>query len=119
MLRRLASLVFVLSVAAAPVASESRVVCRYTGEVIVGCPEEQVPEQPTVQGVGCCDRVVTARLDASSVESQRIAAPFSVVIGLSLPQVAVAGRSTQVAVWNAAAPSIGPPIYLTTRALLI
>ena len=117
---RLASLAALLSVVAAPVVAESRLVCRYTGEVIVGCPEEQVPEQPTMRDVGCCDRRVTARMGAASnVESQRIAAPLSVVIGVSGPQAGVVGQSAQATVWNVAAPSIGPPIFITTRAILI
>ncbi len=117
--RRLASLAALLSVVAAPVASESRLVCRYTGEVIVGCPEEQIPDQPVVREVGCCDRRVTARMDAASnVESQRIAAPLSVVIAVSLPQL-VPGQAAEAPAWNVAAPSIGPPIFITTRALLI
>ena len=118
-IRRLASLVTLLSVVAAPVVAESLLVCRYTGEVIVGCPEEQVPDQPVVREVGCCDRRVTARMAAASnVEAQRIAAPLSVVIAVSVPQLVV-GQSAQATVWNMAAPSIGPPIFITTRALLL
>ena len=99
--------------------AESRLVCRYTGEVIVGCPEEQVPERPTVRDVGCCDRRVTARMGAASnVEAQRIAAPLSVVIAVSVPQLVV-DQAAQSPAWNVAAPSIGPPIFITTRALLI
>ena len=119
MLRRLASLVALLSIVAAPVVAESRLVCRYTGEVIVGCPEELVPEQPTVRDVGCCDRRVTARMGAASkVESQRIAAPLSIVIAVGVPQLVV-GQAARATAWNTAARSIGPPIFITTRALLI
>jgi hypothetical protein len=118
--RRAASFLTLLAVIAAPAVTSTRLFCQYTGEEIVGCAESGVPQQAQVRGEQCCQRRTFHALDGVRlVEDQRQQAPAPVVIDAAPLLVADVFAVASSALRLNAAPSVGPPAFLSHRALLI
>jgi hypothetical protein len=117
-LRRVtAAVAFIALLGASPVARSS-LVCRYTGEEMVGCDEERVPEQPLVRDEGCCDRRAVARLPAASAAAHaQLAAPVLAVVAIAPVTVDVFVQRPRAA--EDSFPIVGPPLFISARALLI
>jgi hypothetical protein len=112
-------LLALLAVIAAPAVTSARLFCQYTGEEIVGCAESGVPQHAQFRGEQCCQQRTFNALDgARLVEEQRQQAPAPVAIDAA-PSVADVFAVASPAVRLAAAPCVGPPAFLSHRALLI
>lgn len=116
MFRRLTAIAVSFGLLAAPSVARSELVCRYTGQVIAGCDEGQVPVQPTARNAGCCERRAIGPLDAARiVHAEPGFAPIRVAVPTAPLDVEPAlpsrpARST---------PAVGPPIFIAIRTLLI
>src|SRR6266849_7951208 len=120
-LRRSASILALLAVIAAPAVTSTRLFCQYTGEEIVGCADSGVPQQAQVRGEQCCQQRTFHALDGVRlVEDQRQQAPAPVAIDAAPLIVADVFAVASPALRRlTAAPSVGPPAFLSHRALLI
>ena len=117
-LRHAASLVALLSVAAAPAVTSTRLFCPHTGEEVVGCVESVVQQHAEVRGERCCEQRTFRALDgARLLEEQRqlAPAPIAIAVQASLEVLPAASQAAQ----ERANPSVGPPAFLSHRALLI
>ena len=111
------TLIFVL---AAPAARRVQLVCRYTGQVLSDGDEEQLAEEARVQIPDCCERRVVAGLaPATTIDPQRGLPPGSPAISVIVSSNIAVENFAPAAFTNEGARSIGPPIFLTTRVLLI
>jgi hypothetical protein len=119
MLRRVASFLTLLAVFAAPAVTSTRLFCQYTGEEIVGCAESVVPQHAQIRGEQCCQQRTFRALDgARPVEEQRQPGPAPIAVG-ARPVFADPLPVTSSGAQERAAPSVGPPVFLSHRALLI
>jgi len=112
-------LLALLALIATPAVTSTRLFCRYTGQEIIGCDESTAPEHREIRVDECCQqRTFHALEGVRLVEDQRqqVAAP----VAIDAP-VLVAGvfAVATPAVRLTAAPSVGPPAFLSHRALLI
>jgi len=116
---RSASVLALLAVIAAPAVTSTRLFCRYTGEEIIGCAETAPPEQPLVRAECCQHRTFHALDGVRPVHEQRQETPAPVAVDLA--RVPLADRFALAAPRprGTAAPSAGPPAFITHRALLI
>ena len=115
---RLASLLALVGVLTSPVVGREQMVCRYTGQVIVGCDQARVPAVAQFQ-TDCCDRqLTTATGPASAAERQRVELPGAIAL-LTLPPLARTIELPPRRLDSGTTPSIGPPIFIRERALLI
>jgi hypothetical protein len=112
-------MVALIVVLAAPAARRVQLVCRYTGQVLSDDDEEQLAEEARVQIPDCCERRVVAGLaPATTIDPHRGLAPVGSAIPVVSSNIAVENFAPS-AFTNEGAPSIGPPIFLATRVLLI
>jgi hypothetical protein len=117
--RRLVSALALLAFASTPVVARTQLLCRYTGNEIVDCAEQDVPSSATIRAEGCCERRVTRPVGTLLGAQQREISPPD---SLALPIAATAEPSGQPvpARRRGVAPiPTGPPVFLITRALLI
>jgi len=119
-LRRSASILALLAVIAAPAVTSTRLFCQYTGEEIVGCAESGVPQHAQFRGEQCCQQRTFRALDGVRLveeQVQQVAAPVAIDAApvLAADVFAVASPAVRLT----AAPSVGPPAFLSHRALLI
>jgi hypothetical protein len=114
-MRRVAGLVALLSLLASPVVAQRKFVCRYTGLEISDCAEQR----PVVQDEGCCDRRVVPASSAFVTADQKTspAAPVVALSALAVASPRIPNAPRLVDARPALAAS--PPLFLTTRALLI
>jgi hypothetical protein len=120
-LRRAACCVALLAVVSTPAVTSTRLFCRYTGEEIFGCAESGIPEHAQIRGEGCCQRRTFVAPDGVRLledqRQQRAPAPVAIE---SAPVRHTAVFAVRVpVVEQVTAPSIGPPAFLSHRALLI
>jgi len=117
--RRSASFLALLALIATPAVTSTRLFCRYTGEEIIGCAEANAPEHAEIRSEQCCQQRTFHALDGVRlVEGQREQVPASVAIvapALVADVIAVAKSAVRLM----AAASVGPPAFLSHRALLI
>lgn len=119
MLRRVVAAVALVVLASSPAVARSRLFCRYTGQEITDCAEQQVSGTPVIRLDGCCDRRVTRPLGVVLSGHDREFAPPALHL---LPSVPVGDSSDRTSpAQRALRPEspTGPPVYLRTRALLI
>ena len=119
LMRRAAGIVALLSLLASPIVAQRKFVCRYTGLEISDCAEQRIPERPVLQEEDCCERRVVPALSAFVAGDQKFA-PAAPVVALSAPAFAsprIADAPRLVDARPALAAS--PPLFLTTRALLL
>src|SRR6266849_6037187 len=119
-LRRSASILALLAVIAAPAVTSTRLFCQYTGEEIVGCAESGVPQHAQFRGEQCCQQRTFRALDGVRLveeQVQQVAAPVAIDAApvLAADVFAVASPAVRLT----AGPSVGPPAFLSHRALLI
>jgi len=117
-MRRAAGLVALLSLLASPVVAQRKFVCRYTGLEISDCEEQRIPERPVVQDEGCCDRRMIPALSAF-VTADAKAPPAAPVVIVAAPTVAWPRIAHSPTLDARPAVETSPPLFLTTRALLI
>ena len=116
MLRRVLSALVLIAFASTPAVARTRLFCRYTGVEITDCAEQQVPGRAVVQLEGCCVRQVAVPLGSVRGGERQILAPPT----LPAVSTSLAGqRARAVQRRPSAAPPTGPPLFLTTRALLL
>ena len=119
-LRRTASLFVTLALFASPAVTSTRFFCQFTGEEIVGCAEIEIPQQAQIRTERCCEQRTFHALDgARLLDDQREQAAAPVALDAAPPWVAAVLAVATSAVRLTAAPSIGPPAFLSHRALLI
>jgi len=119
MFRRSAAALVVASLAASPAVASTRLFCRFTGVEIVGCPEQQVVQQATVRENGCCEHRTLQPLDATRPEAAtQFTAPTLAVLPAVVPVLLTRLLSSRALPSLGTVP-IGPPAFLTHRALLI
>jgi hypothetical protein len=118
-IRRSASFLALLALIATPAVTSTRLFCRFTGQEIIGCAESNTPDHSEVRGEGCCQHRTFRALDGVRLlEEQRQQIPAAVAIDAP-GWVADALAVPPPAVRLTAAPSAGPPAFLSHRALLI
>lgn len=119
-IRRSASFLALLALIAAPAVTSTRLFCRFTGQEIIGCAESNTPDHSEVRGEGCCQHRTFRALDGVRLlEEQRQQIPAAVAIDAPAGWVADVLAVPPPAVRLTAAPSAGPPAFLSHRALLI
>lgn len=119
-LRRVVSSLALLAVLAAPAVSSTRLFCRYTGEEYFGCAESGVAPHAQARPDDCCDQRTSRALEGARLADNRatpVPAPFAISIDQVLFTAGFVPRTP--AVEQRAAPSAGPPAFLSHRALLI
>jgi len=118
-IRRAASFVALLAVIATPAVTSTRLFCRYTGQEIIGCAELNAPENAEIRLEGCCQQRTFHALDGVRLiqdQREQVPAPIAIDTPVSIADVIVVAT---LAVRLPAAPSVGPPVFLSHRALLI
>jgi len=119
-LRHCASLLALLGLIAAPAVTSTRLFCRYTGEEIIGCANAGALEHAQIRVDECCQQRTFHALDGVRlVEDQRQQAPAPVAIDARPVLVADVFAVPSSALHLMAAPSVGPPAFISHRALLI
>jgi hypothetical protein len=116
--QRAVALFALLSVVAAPAVTSTRAFCRYTGEEVVGCAEVDAPEQAQIRGDRCCVQRTFHAVEGVRVverQDQPAAAPAAIDAAAFIAVLAVGSPGLRIT----AAPPIGPPAFLSHRALLI
>jgi len=99
--------------------TSTRLFCRYTGEEVIGCAEANAPEHAEIRSDQCCQQRTFHALDGVRlVEGQREQLPAPVASDAPALVVDVIAAATG-AVRLMAAASVGPPAFLSHRALLI
>jgi hypothetical protein len=118
-MRRAAGLIALLSLLASPIVAQRKFVCRYTGLEIFDCAEQRIPERPVLQGEDCCERRVVPALSTFVGAEQKFSLAVPIVVVSASPVVLsrITGFPTPIDARPALAAS--PPLFLTTRALLI
>jgi hypothetical protein len=113
-------LLVLLGLIAAPAVSSTRLFCRYTGEEIVGCDDAGALQHAQIRVDECCQQRTFHALDGVRlVEDHRQQVPAPVAIDAAPLLVTDVFAVASPAVRLAAAPSVGPPAFLSHRALLI
>ena len=115
---RLTGLLALLALLAAPAFAETHLVCRTTGAVIVGCPDEQIPEQTVVGETSCCEHRLAASIAPAVSQPQ----PEPALAPAAIPTVNVCFvplRSWAPSATTRALREGGPPIFISVRAILI
>jgi hypothetical protein len=119
-IRRSASLLALLALIATPAVTSTRLFCRYTGEEITGCAEASVPAQAQIRVDECCQqRTFHALGGVRLMEDQRQQAPAPIAIDAAPSLIADTFAGATPALHLSAAPAVGPPAFLSHRALLI
>ena len=119
MIRRVVAAVVLVALASTPVVARTRLFCRFTGEEITDCAEQQIPGRSVVQAEGCCNRQVTRSLGVLlTAQQQEVAPPALIALPLPLSLDLLDLRAPTRHIFTSAAPT-GPPVFLITRALLI
>lgn len=119
MLRRLIAAIALVALVSTPVVARTRLFCRFTGEEITDCAEQQIPGRSVVQLEGCCNRQVTGALSALlTAQQQEVAPPALIALPLPHPLALLDLPASNRPICTAAAPT-GPLVLLITRALLI
>jgi hypothetical protein len=113
-------LLALVALIAAPAVTSTHLFCQYTGKEIVECAESRVPRQAELRGEQCCQRRTFHALEGMRlVEAQRHEAPLPVAIGLAPMWIARSFAAAMSPLQLTAAASVGPPAFLSHRALLI
>jgi len=113
-------LLALVALIAAPAVSSTRLFCRYTGEEIIGCAGSKTPEHAEIRVDECCQQTTVHALDGVRlVDDQRQPVPATVAIAAAPLLLANVFGLAAPALRLDAAPSVGPPAFLSHRALLI
>src|SRR6267143_5954692 len=118
-IRRSACFLALLALIATPAVTSTRLFCRYTGQEIIGCAESNAPEHGEIRLDQCCQQRTFHALDGVRLledQRQQVPAPVSIDAPVLVADVFAAATP---AVRLTAAPSLGPPAFLSHRALLI
>lgn len=116
MLRRVTAALAVAGLMTSPVVASTRLFCRYTGEEIVGCIEQNAPDHSVVRGEACCSRQTVQPLDAAQpASSDRSPVPIVAM----LPERTCLPVASHRAAFATPTTAAGPPVFIIHRALLI
>ena len=118
--RRSVAFFALVSLIAAPAVTSTRFFCRYTGEEITDCAEADTMPHAAVRADGCCDHRTFRALDGVRLaEEHRQQAPTPVAVDTAPALLADVFAPAAAEPPGTRARSVGPPVFITHRALLI
>ena len=118
--RRVASFLALLALLAAPAVTSTRLFCRFTGQEFVGCVEASPQHGAEVRPDDCCDQRTFRALDGMRLaENQPQPAPATVLVTDAVTPLVIASAAMPSVRPERSVQSVGPPVFLVQRALLI
>ena len=118
--RRVVSFLALLALLAAPAVTSTRLFCRFTGQELVGCVEAGPQRGAQLRPDDCCDQRTFRALDGTRVEENRPQpAPATVLMADAVIPLVIASAATPSVRPERSVQSVGPPVFLVHRALLI
>lgn|GEM_PF-1656285 len=118
-MRRLAAILALVGLATTPAVARTRLFCRYTGVEIVGCAEQDFPDQAQVRAADCCERRISQVLPRSNLTEPAANLPPPALFPLPGQALLAATRPPSRPRFLKPPPSAGPPLFVQLRSLLI